>query len=178
MKRIYLYVPDGDSMTYDSVVVWLSVGTARRDLTKLTLLECYATDNDSFLRMRDDDTDFWLDQHAKQLFPDSRTPRMHLKSVTLTIAEAYRMTIDGTLENFVRHYARPMNFLNTLFHLDADFMRNHAKNSCITSCPRGKRKNLSQSVGNVFFYASLPITLMVLGGLVDKLGMYIINLLF
>lgn len=178
MKRIYLYVPDGDSMTYDSVVVWLSVGTHRSDQTKLTLLECYAADNDSFLRVRDVDTDFWLDQHAKQLFPDSRCPRLHLQSVPMPIGLAYKMTIDGTLENYVRKYPRRLNFLNTLFHLDADFMRNHAKNSCITSCPRGKRKNLSQSVGHVFFYATLPLTLLMLGGLVDKLGMYLINLLF
>lgn len=178
MKSFYLYVPDGDSMTFDSVVVWLSVGTHRSDQTKLTLLECFAADNESFLRVRDVDTDFWLDQHAKQLFPDSRCPRLHLQSVIMPIAMAYRMTIDGTLENFVRKYPRRIHFLKTLFHLDSQFMRNHTQIPCITSCPRGKRKNLSQSIGNCIYYATLPITLLMLGGLVDKLGMYLINLLF
>ncbi|MBR4846040.1 MAG: hypothetical protein IKU98_06430 [Bacteroidaceae bacterium] len=178
MKKIYLYVPDGDSMAYDSVVVWLSVGTSKADRTKLALLECYANDLGQFLRVRDDDTNFWLDQRAKELFPDSNCPRMHFYSGSLPIGEAYKLIIDGQLDLYVRNLPKPTHYLNTLFHLDANFMRSHSPESCITSCPRGKRKYLSQTEVSQLVYATLPITLFILCGVVDWLGERIINFLF
>lgn len=178
MKSIYLYVPDGDSMTYDSVVVWLSVGSQRADMVKLRLLECYAEDCGQFLRKRDDDTDFWLDQHVKVLYPDSNCPRLHMCSAAMPIGVAYKKVIDGNLDIFVRNLPKKNQLLNTLFKIDANFMRNHSQKPCITSCPRGKRKYLSHTEVHPLVYATLPITLFVLCGVVDWLGEQIINFLF
>lgn len=177
MKRFYLYVPDGDRIAFDSPVIWLQVGMSQRDQVKLTLLENYAMDCEQFLRVRDDDTDAWLDAHAARLFPESKVPRLHFISCTMTIAECYRMVINGTLDNFARNCDRPSNFLSTLIHLDSNFMRNHGQSSCMTSCPRGKRKYLSPSISTAVFYALLPLWLILGVGLVDVCGERVIELL-
>lgn len=177
MKRFYLYVPDGDRIKFDSPVIWLQVGMSQRDQVKLTLLENYAMDCDQFLRMRDDDTDAWLDAHAARLFPESKVPRLHFISCTMTIAECYRMVINGTLDTFARNCARPSNFLSTLIHLNSNFMRNHGQSSCMTSCPRGKRKYLSHSVSTSVIYALMPLWLILGVGLVDVCGERVIELL-
>lgn len=177
MKRFYLYVPDGDGIGFDSPVIWLQVGMSERDQVKLTLLENYAMDCDQFLRVRDDVTDAWLDSHATRLFPESKVPRLHFISCTMTIAECYRMVIDGTLDTFAKNCARPSNFLSTLIHLDSNFMRNHGQSSCMTSCPRGERKYLSPSISTTVFYALLPLWLILGVGLVDVCGKRVIELL-
>lgn len=178
MKRIYLYVPDGDRIDFESVVVWLSVGVSHRDQVKLTLLECYALDNDQFLRVRDENTDLWFDHHAKRLFPDSQVPRLHFYTCKMSVSECYRRVIDGTLEHHAREFVKPSHFLNTLIQLDPTFMAKYSQKPRMTSCPRGKRKYLSHSFGIACFMATLPITLGALVAAVDRLGELLINLIF
>lgn len=177
MTRIYLFVPDGDYMTVDSVVVWLRVGSAKREQTKLSLLENYALDTGGFLRVRDEDSRFWLDQRAQELFKGSQVPSMHLHQAYMSIDQAYRMTIDGTLENYVRQKQFPKGTLQMLFHLDTNYMRRNQLKACNTTCPSGKRKYLSHSLGYSSLVVVSPLLLMVAVGLIDRLGMYIIDLL-
>ena len=177
MTKIYLFVPDGDCMTVDSVVIWLRVGSAKREQTKLCLLENYVLDTGGFLRVRDDDSRFWLDQHAKELFKGSQVPSMHLHQAMMSINQAYRMTIDGELENYVRQKQFPKGTLQMLFHLDTNYMRGKNRNACNTTCPSGKRKYLSHSLGYSSLVVVSPLLLMVAVGLIDRLGMYIIDLL-
>lgn len=177
MTRIYLFVPDGDCMAVDSVVIWLRVGSAKREQTKLSLLENYALDTGGFLRVRDDDSRYWLDQHAKELFKGSQVPTMHLHQAMMSINQAYRMTIDGELENYVRQKQFPKGTLQMLFHLDTNYMRGKNRNACNTTCPSGKRKYLSHSLGYSSLVVVSPLLLMMAFGLIDRLGMYIIDLL-
>lgn len=177
MTRIYLFVPDGDCMTVDSVVIWLRVGSAKREQTKLSLLENYALDTGGFLRVRDDDTRHWLDCRASSLFVGSQVPTMHLRQAIMSINQAYRMTIDGELENYVRQKQFPKGTMQMLFHLDTNYMRGKNLNACNTTCPSGKRKYLSHSLGYSSLVVVSPLLLMVAVGLIDRLGMYIIDLL-
>lgn len=177
MTRIYLFVPDGDCMTVNSVVVWLRVGSAKREQTKLCLLENYALDTSGFLRVRDDDSRFWLESHAKELFNGSQVPLMHLRQAYMSIDQAYRMTIDGTLESYVRQKQFPKGTLQMLFHLDTNYMRRNQQMACNTTCPSGKRKYLSHSLGYSSLVVVSPVLLMIAFGLIDRLGMYLIDLL-
>lgn len=177
MKKIFLYVPDGDGMTVESVVIWLRVGMAKRDQTKLSLLESFALDCGSFLRVRDEDTRYWLDAHSKRLFPDSRVPSMHFLSAMMDINQAYRMTIDGTLEDYVRNKKLPKGTLQLLFHLDSNFMRKITKNPCNTMCPSGKRKYLSHDLSVSSLVMVSPALLMITFGIVDRLGEILLNLI-
>lgn len=177
MTRIYLFVPDGDCMTVDSVVIWLRVGSAKREQTKLSLLECYALDTSGFLRVRDEDSQFWLESHARELFKGSQVPSMHLYQAYMSIDQAYRMTIDGELDNYVRQKQFPRGTLQMLFHLDTNYMRRNHQMACNTTCPSGKRKYLSHSLGYSSLVVVSPILLMMAVGLIDRLGMYIIDLL-
>ena len=170
MKRMYLYVPDGDKIKPDSVVIWLFVGSSRREQTKLRLLECYANDIGGFLRMSDDDTDYWLDSHASRMFHGSNVPRLHLTSASMSVDDCYRHTIDGDLDLYVRNKPKPSNFLSTLISLDANYMQQISKKIVIPSAQAGKSKYLSNSLGSCVFYALMPIWLILGCAIVDRLG--------
>ena len=177
MKTFYLYVPDGDKIGIDSVLIWLSVGQSDREQAKLALLQNYSLDLGQFLRVRDIDTDYWLDSHLKRLFPDSNCPRLHMISVQMSVIQCFRMTIDGTLDSYCRNYTKPSNFLNSLLTLDADFMRNHCETSVSRSALRGTRKYLSHSVGQYVLGGMVCVGLILLAAVTDFLGCLIINLI-
>lgn len=177
MKTYYLYVPDGDCIGRNSAVIWLVVGSSSRELTRLALLQNYAMDLGQFLRKRDIDTDYWLECHAKRLFPDSNCPRLHFQTVEIGIIECYKRIIDGTLEDYVMAYEKPINFLKTLLQLDANFMRNHSKNIVLRNVPSGVRKYLSHTVKDYSLGGVVCLAIIVLGVMTDFLGMFIINLL-
>lgn len=177
MKTYYLYVPDGDGIGRDSAVIWLVVGSSSRELTRLALLQSYAMDLGQFLRKRDVDTDFWLESHAKRLFPESNCPRLHFQTVEIGIMECYRRIIDGTLEAYVNAYEKPINFLKTLLILDANFMRNHSKKIVLRKVPSGKRKYLSHKLEDYSLGGIICLAIIALGAMTDFLGMFIINLL-
>lgn len=175
MKTYYLYVPDGDKIGIDSVMIWLSVGKSDREQTRLALLENYAMDLGQFLRVRDDDTDFWLDSHLKMLYPESNCPRLHMISVQMSVIQCYRMVLDGSLESYCKNHAKPMNSINTLLILDANFMRNHSQKSVLRSALRGTRKYLSHSVDDYILGGLVCVAVIVLVAVTDFLGMFIIN---
>lgn len=177
MKTYYLYVPDGDCISSDSVLIWLSVGSSDREFVKLKLLENYALDLGQFLRIKDDVTDGWLDHHAKRIFKGSQLPRLHFKSCCLTITECYRMVIDGSLEMFVRHSDTPSHFMQMLITLDSNYSFHHLKNPRMTSCPRGKRKYLSHSERKGLLFATMPVWLILGFGLIDLCGEHVINVI-
>lgn len=177
MKTYYLYVPDGDGIGRDSAVIWLVVGSSSRELTRLALLQNYAMDLGQFLRKRDVDTDYWLECHAKRLFPNSNCPRLHFQTVEIGVIECYRRIIDGNLEAYVKAYEKPINFLKTLLVLDANFMRNHAKKTVLHSVPSGARKYLSHTVEDYSLGGLICLAIIVLGAMTDFFGMFIINLL-
>lgn len=178
MKTKYLYVPNGDGITANSVVIWLFVGTSRRDRTKLKLLECYANDIGGFLRIADGDTDYWLDSHAAKLFHGSKVPRLHLTSASMSINECYQHTIDGDLDLYVKNKPKPTNFLSTLIRLDPEYMRSVSKNHVLPSAQAGKSKYLSHSLGSCVFYSLMPIWLILGCAIIDRLGEICLNYLF
>ena len=177
MKTYYLYVPDGDGISRNSAVIWLVVGSSSRELTRLALLQNYAMDLGQFLRKLDVDTDFWLESHAKRIFPDSNCPRLHFQTIEIGVIECYRRIIDGTLDAYVKAYEKPINFLKALMILDANFMRNHAKNIVSRKVPSEKRKYLSHTVQDYSLGGIICLALIMLGAMTDFLGMFIINLL-
>lgn len=177
MKTYYLYVPDGDKISIDSVVIWLSVGKSDREQARLALLENYAMDLGQFLRVRDEDTEFWLNDHLKRLFPGSNCPRLHMISVQMSVIQCFRMVIDGSLEAYCRNYEKPINFLNTLLSLDANYMRIHSKKFVIRHALRGTRKYLSHSVSNYVLGGMVCVALILLAAVTDFLGCLIINLI-
>lgn len=178
MKRIYLYVPDGDGMTVNSVVIWLRVGSSTREGIEFALLENYALDNDQFLRVRDEDTDLWLDHHCNRLFGDSQLPQLHIKSACMGIHEVYRRTINGTLESFVRAQPDKPSRQKMIILFDSNYFFKHCQELSNTTCPRGKRKYLSRCFGIVCAMATLPFTLLFVVGAIDRLGELIIDFLF
>ena len=178
MKRIYLYVPDGDEITVDSVIIWLRVGSSTREVVEFSLLENYALDNDQFLRVRDDVTDEWLDYRCGRLFEGSQLPHLYLKSVCMGIHEVYRRTINGTLESFVKAQPDKPSRSQMINVLDPYYFPKHCQSLSNTTCPRGKRKYLSHNLATTCLMATLPFTLMLVVGAIDRLGELIINFLF
>lgn len=178
MKTYYLYVPDGDKFAIDSIVIRLVVGTSKREQTKFALLQHYAGDLDQFLRIIDEDTDFWLDQHAKRIIPDSNCPRLHMNIVELSIVDCYRMIIDGTLESYCKSIERPKGYLNMLIKIDANFMRFHAKNNVTQNVPSGVRKYLSHNLKDSICVGIALMALMIGVGTIDRIGELLIALLF
>lgn len=177
MKKYYLYVPDGDAMTCESVVVWLFAGSSRREFAKLCLMEQYAMDTDGFLRQKDEDTLQWLGDHAARLFQGSLLPELHLRCVQMSVSDCYRMTIDGTLEWYCKRYANQRGLLSILWSHDTNFMRKMYRKKMSYSMSCGTRKYLSHSLSNDSLVALLPIALVFGIALVDRLGELLLNLL-
>lgn len=177
MKRYFLYVPDGDSMTCESVVVWLFAGSSNREFAKLCLMEQYAMDTDGFLRQKDEDTLQWLDDHAARLFEGSLLPQLHLRCVKMSVTDCYRMTIDGTLEWYCKSYANQRGLLSMLWSHDTNFMRKMYRKKMSYNMSCGARKYLSPSFRNDSLVALMPIALVFGIALVDRLGELLLNLL-
>lgn len=178
MKTYYLFVPDGDNLTVNSVVVWFFAGSSRREQTRLKLLETYAYDVGAFLRKRDEDTDFWLISHAKSLFPDSNCPLLHLTSARMSVIDLYQKVIDGSLDIYVRNKEKQKNTFQTLSILDANFMRSHSRKNVIHRVPNSRRNYLSLGGDSLIQGTAIVVALMVIGFLTDFLGTFIIRLLF
>lgn len=178
MTKIYLFVPDGDKMTLQSSVVWLSVGRCRRDQIKLHLLENFALDNDSFLRVRDEDTDNWLDFHAHRLHPSSMFPSMHLVTAKMSIGECYNHIIDGDLDIIVKNQSKPRGFSHALLSLDFPFTKKASMNIEATPCPRVKRKNLKSELLKQAVCIAVTTGFISLIALVDYLGETLIRYIF
>lgn len=178
MKTYYLFVPDGDNVTVNSVVVWFFAGSSRREQTRLKLLETYANDVGAFLRKRDEDTDFWLISRAKSLFPDSNCPLLHFSSAQMSVIDLYRKVLDGSLDLYVKNKEMQRNSFNTLSILDANFMRSHNLKNVTQRVPNSRRNYLSHSVDGLIQGSAIVAALLVIGFLTDFLGTFIIKLLF
>ena len=178
MTKIYLYVPDGDKMNANSIVIWLSVGSCMRDQVKYHLLENFALDNESFLRVRDEDTDHWLEFHAHRLHPSSMFPTLHLISAKMSISECYNRVVDGSLDIFVRNQPKPRGFAKSLLYLDRPFMEKTSLTSEVTPCPRVKRKNLKSELLKQLVCIVVTIAFISVVAMVDYIGSSLINCIF
>ena len=177
MKSYYLFVPDGDSMAVDSVVIWLFAGSSNREFAKLCLMEQYAMDTDGFLRKKDEDTLAWLDNHAASLFDGSLLPAMHLRTVKLSVSDAYKMIIDGTLEMYCKQHSEKRGFLDLLWCHDTNFMRKMYRKKMSYDMSCGARKYLSHALRNDSLVVLMPIALIFGIALVDRLGELLLNLI-
>ena len=97
MKRKYLFVPDAENFSADSVYYIVWAGSSKRDQVKVTLLDCYSCDTGGFFRLWDEDTNMWLAAKFNGLFSGSSRVLEVPMSLHISVSDCYKAVIDGSL---------------------------------------------------------------------------------
>lgn len=176
MKTIYLFTKDSERFTSETVLIWLSVGSSQRSLVKLRLVEQFCIDCGYFLRVRDDDTDFFYMERARQLRPESNMPSQYLRQASMSIESFYKMIIDGRLEVFCQSLTLPKSFFRNISLIDEKYSRKHLDNLKPNLAPFCQRKYLSKKNTDELIKTVACIAALFVLFLLDAFGSHILNL--
>lgn len=133
MKHKYLFVPDAEHFSANSMYYIVWAGSSQRDQAKVTLLDCYSCDTGGFFRIWDEDTEMWLAAKFRGLFSgSSRLVEIPL-SLEINVSECYKAVIDGTLAmrknppHVTRNHCHLLSRLSPSFFCSArSAQRNHS----------------------------------------------------
>lgn len=161
MKRKYLFVRKMNHFSVDDVVYHVWVGNSQRELTQLSLVQCYCKDCGLFMQPWSDTTAKSVQNLANGLFPGTSASIFLLKRADVTISELYQMILDDSFTAYEKRYARPKGWQTILTLFDPSFQRLQTKSKCNTSCLPLIRKYLSDSMKDDFTRATIAFCLIL-----------------
>ena len=145
MKKIYVFTRDSEKFTCETVVFRVFVGKSRREQVRASLLECFCNDMGYFWRIKDDDTDFWLESKAAEIRPSSEVPLLHVKRASVNVCTLYRLIMDGELEAYEANLPISNSLYKVISICDAKYFAEHIFSAKPSLRPELKRKYLSRS---------------------------------
>lgn len=161
MKRKYLFVRKVNHFTVDDVVYHVWVGTSQRELTQLSLVQCYCKDCGLFMQPWSDTTAKSVQNLANGLFPGTSASIFLLKRADVTISELYEMILDDSFTAYEKRLARPKGWSTILALFDPSFQRLQTQSKCNTSCLPLIRKYLSDGMEDSLFKAAIAFCLIL-----------------
>lgn len=162
MIHFYCFIEQPCNLQAGSRVFKVKVGDSHRDQVKRVLLDCYATDTDTFFRLWDADTDYFLAHQTHTQPRDHASMSSGLNVIVTDIQTLYRNIVSGTLDSLsnpprvARNAFRMMSILSPSF-----FMRNHTARRA-PHVPPVPRKNLSSRPTREDTIAAVGFALMAL----------------
>lgn len=114
MKKIYVFVHVAGKFSPKDVVYHVHVGESVRDGAQLALIREYCQDCGFYLKERGRDSDIMTDNLAKGVFPDAMIPRLHLRFVSISVAECYRRIIDNDWSDIEASSVRSKSYFHIL----------------------------------------------------------------
>lgn len=169
MKAQFCFVRNTGKWSPDVVIFHVFVGAARREQVRRQLLDCYAADCGYFFRQWDEDTDFWLIQKAKEVFPKSNFPLIRFKSVSIGIMEFYRMVVEGKIEDYERNSKFPKGHFRIITKFDTEILPPPTVDNVIHLPSRPKRKNLKSILGDEEVKAAISFALILILIMLDAI---------
>lgn len=118
MKSYFVFVRDLGRFKPDSVVYSVSVGESEREQIKLALIKEYCKNCGLYFRQRSDRTDKTIDNLAKSLFKGSAFPRLHIRSIQVSISQLYHLIIDDSFDSLEKRYSAPKGLFRLITLID------------------------------------------------------------
>ena len=161
MKRKYLFVRQVNHFTMDDVVYHVWVGNSQRELTQLSLVQCYCKDCGFFMQPWSDRTAKSVQYLANGLFPGTSASLFLLKRANVTISELYQMILDDSFTAYEKKLARPKGWSTILYLFDPSLQRFQTQSKCNTLCLPLIRKYLSDGMEDNLFKTAIAFCLIL-----------------
>ena len=173
MKTYFCFIENFDSITRDSKIFKVAVGSDWKSQSKRQLIDLFACDNGHLWRVWDEDTDNLIKSKLNGRCDISDSVVLGLQVVWVDVNVLYRAIIEGDTQslNNPPHVVR--NFMRLFSLMSPEFYSTlHQSNVIHRACPRS-RKYLSQSRGgnsiNVGMAYGIIIFLFLLGAFIEGL---------
>lgn len=161
MKRKYLFVRKVNRFSVDDVVYHVWVGSSQRELTQLSLVQCYCEDCGLFFHQWSDRTAKSVQYLAKSLFPGTSASIFLLKRADVTISELYQMILDDSFTAYEKRLARPKGWATIIRIFDPAVFQYQNESKCNTLCLPFIRKYLSDGMEDSLFKAAIAFCLIL-----------------
>lgn len=143
MIHYYCFIEDGTMLSPGTKVFKVAIGDGKRDQTKRTLVDCYATDTNAFFRIWDDTTDWHIAKLSVHKSSDPALQAKGLQIVKTDIQTLYRNILDGSLSTLDNPPHVTRNIIQMLSSLSPAFYYTFIGRKIKPSVPSVSRKNLS-----------------------------------
>lgn len=115
MKQKFIWVSNVDSLTADSVVIHVWVGSSERDKKALRKVMEKSADLEAWFEKWDDHVDARLDYYQERVFWSSQIKIASFKTVSCTIHELLSMIRNDSLSKFEHSVCYPEWYLRFLW---------------------------------------------------------------
>lgn len=162
MKTYFCFIENFDSMTRESKIFKVAVGSDWKSQSKRQLIDLFACDNRHLWRVWDEDTDNLIQSKLNGRCEISDSVVLGLQVVWVDVQILYRAIIDGNTQSLnnpphvVRNFMRLFSLMSPKFYSTL-----HQSNVIHRAIPHS-RKNLSQSGGGKTIDVGLAYGIMIL----------------
>lgn len=173
MKTYFCFIENFDSITRESKIFKVAVGSDWKSQSKRQLIDLFACDNGHLWRVWDEDTDNLIQSKLNGRCEISDSVVLGLQVVWVDVQILYRAIINGNTQSLnnpphvVRNFMRLFSLMSPKFYTTL-----HQSNVIHRAIPHS-RKNLSQSGGgktlDVGLAYGIMIFLFLLGAFIEGL---------
>lgn len=173
MKTYFCFIENFDSMSRESKIFKVAVGSDWKSQSKRQLIDLFACDNGHLWRVWDEDTDNLIKSKLNGRCEISDSVVLGLQVVWVDVQILYRAIIDGNTQSLVNPPHVVRNFMRLFSLMSPKFYSTlHQSNVILRAIPHS-RKNLSESRGgktlNVGLAYGIMIFLFLLGAFIEGL---------
>ena len=173
MKTYFCFIENFDSMTRDSKIFKVAVGSDWKSQSKRQLIDLFACDNGHLWRVWDEDTDRLINEKLNGRCEISNSVVLGLQVVWVDVQVLYRAIIDGDTQSLINPPHVVRNFMRLFSLMSPKFYSTLHHSIVIHRASPRSRKYLSQSRGgnsiNVGMAYGIMIFLFLLGAFIEGL---------
>ena len=173
MKSYFCFIENFDSMSRESKIFKVAVGSDWKSQSKRQLIDLFACDNGHLWRVWDEDTDNLIQSKLNGRCDISESVVLGLQVVWVDIRTLYQAIIDGNTSSLINPPHVVRNFLRLFSLMSPKFYSTLHQSNVIHRAIPHSRKNLSESGGgktiDVGLAYGIMIFLFLLGAFIEGL---------
>lgn len=161
MKTFFCFIENFDSMSRESKIFKVAVGSDWKSQSKRQLIDLFACDNGHLWRVWDEDTDNLIRSKLNGRCKISDSVVLGLQVVWVDVQILYRAIIDGNTQSLVNPPHVVRNFMRLFSLMSPEFYSTLHQSKVIHRAIPHSRKNLSLSGGGKTFDVGLAYGIMI-----------------
>lgn len=161
MKTFFCFIENFDSMSRESKIFKVAVGSDWKSQSKRQLIDLFACDNGHLWRVWDEDTDNLIRSKLNGRCEISDSVVLGLQVVWVDVQILYRAIIDGNTQSLVNPPHVVRNFMRLFSLMSPEFYSTLHQSKVIHRAIPHSRKNLSLSGGGKTFDVGLAYGIMI-----------------
>ena len=173
MKSYFCFIENFDSITRESKIFKVAVGSDWKSQSKRQLIDLFACDNGHLWRVWDEDTDNLIQSKLNGRCEISDSVVLGLQVVWVDVRTLYQAIIDGDTSSLINPPHVVRNFMRLYSLFSPKFYSTLHQSKVIHRAIPHSRKNLSQSGGgktiDVGLAYGIMIFLFLLGAFIEGL---------